>query len=189
MHFTTLNKIKSFSPCSAGWSKLLAGLGKAHADDEPLAFIRILEINGIQDAVWALRCCDDRHAVLLFAADCAEHVLHIYEAKYPNDNRPRAAIDMLRRYMAGNADGSELRAAADAAYVAAYFAAYAAYAAALAAADAADAAAHSAADAAAHSAALAAADAAYAAAYFAAHAAADAAEKLWQSNRYKEIFG
>ena len=183
---TTLNAIKSHHPCSAGWDRLLAGLRKTAADDEPLSFVRILEINGIADAVWALRCCDDRDSVLTYAADCAEHVLSIYERQYPDDTRVRDCITALRRYMAGNADGSELRAAADAAYAAASAAASAA---AVAAADAAaDAAAYAAADVAARVA------VAHSAAYAAAHSAADAAarvaaEKLWQSNRYKEIFG
>jgi hypothetical protein len=33
----------------------------------------------------------------LFAADCAEHVLHIYEKNYPDDNRPRKAIEAVRK--------------------------------------------------------------------------------------------
>ena len=32
----------------------------------------------------------------LFAADCAEHVLPIYEAAYPGDGRPRRAIEATR---------------------------------------------------------------------------------------------
>lgn len=34
----------------------------------------------------------------LFCCDCAEHVLHIFEAKYPNDMRPRRAIEAARAY-------------------------------------------------------------------------------------------
>ena len=110
----------------------------------------------------------------LWAADCAERVLPIFEAKYPNDNRPRLAIEAAR-----GVDG-------DAAYAAAaYAAAYAAYA---AAADAAARAAADAADAAAYAAYAAyAADAAYAA--YAADAAARAAgidqgnEETWQAIR------
>ena len=34
----------------------------------------------------------------LFAADCAEHVLHLFEEEYPNDNRPRKAIEAARLY-------------------------------------------------------------------------------------------
>lgn len=168
--YTTLNKIKSHDPCTSGWTKLLIGLGKTRSDDEPLPFTRILEINGIADAIWALRTCDDRNAVLTYAADCAEHVVHIYEAQYPDDPRPRNAISTLRRYIAGEATEVELRAAARAAACAAADAADRAAIAAYAAVCAADAAAYSAADA-------------------AARAAADAAEREWQTARYRKLFG
>lgn len=34
----------------------------------------------------------------LFAADCAAHALPIYEQAYPGDDRPRNAVEALRRY-------------------------------------------------------------------------------------------
>ncbi len=37
----------------------------------------------------------------LFAADCAERALPIWEAAYPQDQRPRAAIEMRRRFATG----------------------------------------------------------------------------------------
>ena len=47
----------------------------------------------------------------LFAADCAEHVLPIFEKQYPHDNRPANAIKAARRY-ANLTIGNEERAAA-----------------------------------------------------------------------------
>jgi hypothetical protein len=38
------------------------------------------------------------------AADCAEHVLHLYENKYPRDFRPRNAIEATRKFVAGEID-------------------------------------------------------------------------------------
>lgn len=84
----------------------------------------------------------------LFAADCAEHVLHSFEVKYPDDNRPRVAIETARKYARGEASDEELRAATDAAWDAAEATAWDAAEATDAAWDAADAAA----DAAAHAA-------------------------------------
>ena len=52
---TTLNKIKQHNPCTEGWAKLLSYLNKTEADDEPLELTTILESNGIEDALWALR--------------------------------------------------------------------------------------------------------------------------------------
>ncbi len=46
----------------------------------------------------------------LFAADCAEHILHIYEERYPGDDRPRKAIEAAR-----NGDKDAAAHAADAA--------------------------------------------------------------------------
>jgi hypothetical protein len=118
----------------------------------------------------------------LWAADCAERALSIFESKYPDDNRPRLAIEAARGGGAANAADAATYAAdaanaaanaanaanaADAATYAADAATYAAYAA--NAANAADAAAY-AADAAAY-----AADAAARAAYN--------SETTWQAIR------
>ena len=55
----------------------------------------------------------------LFACDCAEHVLHLFEKQYPNDKRPREAIEVARQYANGEATKDELKAARVAARVAA----------------------------------------------------------------------
>ena len=54
----------------------------------------------------------------LFACDCAERVLPIYEKEYPDDKRPREAIEAARRYAEGKATKKELAAASDAAWAA-----------------------------------------------------------------------
>jgi hypothetical protein len=118
----------------------------------------------------------------LFACLCAEHVLPMFEARYPNDGRPRAAIETSRRYADGLATSKELRAAAAAraAYAssASSFAAFSAFA----TADAAYAAA---------TAAYAASSTARAAAYAAASSSASdayASERCWQADRLQELF-
>jgi hypothetical protein len=99
---TTLNKIKAHSPCKNVWDKLLNHLGKTQADDEPLSIATIIQSNGIKDAVWALCAVEVKEKeIRLFAADCAESVLHIYEEQYPNDDRPRKAIQAARDYANG----------------------------------------------------------------------------------------
>lgn len=116
----------------------------------------------------------NQQTAVLFACDCAERVLPLFEREYPDDQRPRQAIETARKWVHGKATLEEVQAAADAAYTA-YAAAYAANAAAYAA---------YAANAAADAAAYAAANAAYAA--HAAHAAAYVAEKEWQQKRLME---
>jgi hypothetical protein len=99
---TTLNKIKAHSPCVNGWNNLLNHLGKTQADDEPLSIATIIKSNGIRHAVWALCAVEGKDKeIRLFAADCAESVLHIYEKQYPNDDRPRKAIQAARDYANG----------------------------------------------------------------------------------------
>ena len=76
-----------------------------------------------------------RQQIVLTACACAETVLDIFEKKYPNDKRPRVAIETARRWCSGVASIEEVRDASASAYAAAadaaaYAAAYAAYAAA-----------------------------------------------------------
>lgn len=51
----------------------------------------------------------------LFAADCAEHVLHIFEKENPKDDRPRMAIQAARGFVNGKISGTALYAAGAAA--------------------------------------------------------------------------
>ena len=56
----------------------------------------------------------------LFACDCAERVLSIFERERPGDLRPRKAIETARRYATGDATDEELAAAWYAAWDAAW---------------------------------------------------------------------
>ena len=47
---------------------------------------------------------DDRRAVAAWAAECAEHVLAIYDNSVPGDPRVRAAIDQARAFATGDLD-------------------------------------------------------------------------------------
>ena len=58
------------------------------------------------------------HSARLFAADCAEHVLSFFEEKYPNDTRPRQAIEAARLFAADNITAAAMIAAREAAWVA-----------------------------------------------------------------------
>ena len=66
---------------------------------------------------------DDRK-LRLFACDCAEQVLPIFEKAYPDDKRPRASIETARKYANGKATQDELAAARAAAWDAARAAAW-----------------------------------------------------------------
>jgi hypothetical protein len=112
---TTLNKIKDYSPCEDGWNILLNHLNKTQSDDEVLELRTILESNGLDDTIWALRAVEGKDKeIRLFAADCAEMVLPIYEKDYPYDKRPRLAIQAARDYSNGLITIKELDAASTA---------------------------------------------------------------------------
>ncbi len=76
----------------------------------------------------------DHQLLALWAATCAEHVLHFFEAAQPSDPRPRQAIEQARAWVRGEIKMSESRSAAGHANAAARqlsgAARYAAYAAA-----------------------------------------------------------
>jgi hypothetical protein len=124
---TTLNRIKENKPCSDGWTKLLTFLNKTQADDEELDLLTILESNGVQDCLWAFQCTDNYDSIYRhISADFAESVLYIFEKKYPNDNRPRLAIQAARDYADGKINKEELYSARVAAGAAAWDADWAA---------------------------------------------------------------
>ena len=111
---TTFRKLHDAGACKERYRFLAKALGgiKAYGRDTPITLLQILNINGLDDALWALRACPDSEKfVRLLACDYAEHVLHIFEAKYPDDYRPREAIAVSRRYARGEATEAELTAA------------------------------------------------------------------------------
>ena len=124
---TTLKEIRSHSPCTEGWETLLEHLGKsptaAKTCDAPVPLLTVLESNGMDDALWVLDNCINPHICRLFAADCAERVLHLFESERPDDDRPRKAIEVARNT---NATDRERADAGDAARAAAWAAAGAA---------------------------------------------------------------
>ena len=62
----------------------------------------------------------DERTARLFAADCAERVLPVFERERPGDNRPREAIAVARRFANSEATREELAAARAAAESAAW---------------------------------------------------------------------
>jgi len=117
---TTLNKIRAHSPCSNGWRKLLAHLGKTQADDEPLSIVTVLDSNGFDDALWCLRAVEghDRE-IRLYAVWCGRQVQHLMA-----DPRSIAALDVAERFANGKATEAERDAAWSAAGTAAWAAAW-----------------------------------------------------------------
>jgi hypothetical protein len=53
----------------------------------------------------------DHHHLALWAALCAEHVLHLFESVEPDDTRPREAIEHARAWVRGEVTMMQARAA------------------------------------------------------------------------------
>ena len=188
MIHTTLNSIRKHNPCANGWAKLLAYLSKTGPDDEPLPLVTILDSNGLNDAMWALRAVTGEDArIRRYGVWCARQVQHLM-----TDHRSVNALDVAERHADGLATDDELRVAWAAAGAAVRNAAW--DAAGAAAWDAAWAAARVAVrdavrDAAWAAARVAAGSAAGAAARDAAGAAAGDAMRERQAARFREVFG
>ena len=125
MLHTTINLATEAGACTGtkteptGIAKLTIALGGSHTygKDTPIPLSKIVETNGLTDAIWALRCTIEpaENIVIEFACRCAEHILHFYEDKYPDDKRPRKAVAAARVCITDKS-----QAAAHAAYTAAY---------------------------------------------------------------------
>jgi len=61
----------------------------------------------------------DQRTLALWAADCAAHVLPIFEEQYPQDDRPRKAIEAARAWERGDLPMVDARKAAFASHAAA----------------------------------------------------------------------
>jgi hypothetical protein len=119
-------ELASISPCVAGYhvcrrGQLVRWLGPAIWTVE----IRGEVIRGGGDKIVAsqarlLRRLDawNEKTARLFAADCAERVLPLFEQERPDDARPRETIATARAFARGEATGKQLSAAWDAAWAA-----------------------------------------------------------------------
>ena len=74
-------------------------------------FITIRRGGTLQDA--------DHHLLAVWAADCAQHVMHFFEQAQPSDDRPRRAIEQAYAWVRGEITMSQARKAAFAANAAA----------------------------------------------------------------------
>jgi len=66
-------------------------------------FITLRRGGSLQDA--------DHHLLAIWAADCAQHVLHLFEEMQPNDKRPRQAIELARAWSRGEIKMAQSRSA------------------------------------------------------------------------------
>jgi hypothetical protein len=120
---TTLNyeELKELDACSDG----IATFYDAHGD-KTVTLSEGFKSNGWGDFWWYIseikdQLSSEQHRDLrLLACDYAESVLGLFEKEYPDDDRPRKAIEVSRLYAHGNVSKKQLDAARDAASDAAW---------------------------------------------------------------------
>jgi len=112
---TTFKRLRAVPACTGRYKFLRAAL-KDTKDSEPINLLTILEINGLDDAMWALRATAENCDVpaRLMAADFAEQVLLIWQ-KYSDNRRLELSIKAARDFAHGYITREELAAAGDAA--------------------------------------------------------------------------
>jgi len=66
----------------------------------------------------------DHRLLAVWAADCAQHVLHFFEQAQPSDDRPRRAIEQAHAWVRGEITMTQARTAAGQAAVVAHVAAH-----------------------------------------------------------------
>ncbi len=108
---TTLNKIRACGPCGmdpradplTGFCKLREFLGPDYGDDAPIPFAKIVESNGLDDALW---CCRS------VAYDRAWRLLTVWFARQVQDKmtdeRSLRALDVAQAFAVGQATQEEL---------------------------------------------------------------------------------
>jgi hypothetical protein len=120
-HAITLGQIRDAGPCGVrvsegvtptGFGKLLIGLGEPHVGynrDRVVTIGDVAIINGMDDALWCLRCVDDRRARVRAIMPAVRRV-----SKFTTGSRVHACIAAIDRWLAGN-DTVDLQEASDAA--------------------------------------------------------------------------
>ncbi|MBU3189971.1 hypothetical protein K9O30_12855 [Clostridium bowmanii] len=84
-----------------------------------MSFLDKKEDKDLKNEIAELTDKMDQLTLVIWATDCAEHVLSHFEEEYPEDNRPRKAIEAGRAWVHGKISVSEARCAAFAAHAAA----------------------------------------------------------------------
>ena len=111
---TTLRKLREHNACEPRYIHLRDSLGSSWGDDDEIDIVKILETNGLSDALWIpeTALCGEfiQRRYRLFAVACCQEVLHLMK-----DRRSRDAVRVAHLYAYGEATTKELAATWDAA--------------------------------------------------------------------------
>jgi hypothetical protein len=85
---------------------------KRRVDDEAMILPKVRDPRFITIRRGGTLTDSDHQLLGLWAAACAEHVLHLFESARPSDTRPRQAIEQARAWVRGEVTMTRSRAAA-----------------------------------------------------------------------------
>jgi hypothetical protein len=109
MIMVSVDKSHRFEWLPEAKADMLRGIGLS---EKAIPLERVLAEHGLDGALWALEAVKGYNsAIRLFACFCAQHVLPLFEKRFPRDPRPRKAIEAAVRFARGLATPEELAAA------------------------------------------------------------------------------
>ena len=110
---TNKQELIGLNACKSGFNLFV----KAHGEKPDVLFSECLTSNGWSDIWWLIievyeqLDVAQKNEVCLLGCDWAESVLCNFESKYPDDKRPRLAIQAKRDFIDGKVSKDELSAA------------------------------------------------------------------------------
>ena len=117
MLHTTFRKAREAGACSSEYNKMARFLGGVdkYGEDTPIPLDKILDVCGLDAALWCLQCILEpaEKEIGLLIGDFSEHTLPLLEnleKKYPDDARPRQAIETSRKFAGGELDAAQVAA-------------------------------------------------------------------------------
>lgn len=88
--------VKALKPCKNRYSNFLQHY--PNFDNNAANFLELENIS-YHDKVWVLARLMTKEQNVEWSIMCAESTLHLFETVYPNDGRPRAAIEAAKTYL------------------------------------------------------------------------------------------
>ena len=108
---TTTARIDACNPCYLRWQRAAKLLNITEPSDEPITYAQLLNVLGLDDALWCCRAEPDLAPIWRrYAVWCARQVQHLM-----TDQRSLDTLDVAERHARGAATDEELAAAWDAA--------------------------------------------------------------------------
>lgn len=99
--------VLKLKPCGQTQNKYVGEFPLGNSYQIKTIFKKMLGMNEFVDANWLIVRLMDKTQKIKYAIYAAEQVLGIFEKEYPNDDRPRKAIEAVKKYLKNPSRHSE----------------------------------------------------------------------------------